>query len=935
MSYPGISPSSIGFTLLERLLADSGADIWHALAVGKATLILPADPSKDSKITITPEFIKDHIGFLDSSSTQIVTLSGLRAILQNSTLTFRSSLHPSSKLHHTLHNPSSREHAFTQLPPLPLPYHHPSEHPVPYPSFTLLPRTDPLSIPLLQPKPPPLPPRPTSSPPQHRLHPFASLFGVGPNSIPRPPKSTGSPSTLTSPLPPETSSITVPILLIDKPIIRRDLGKAINAAIGAELARALTSRGPGDEEEEDDNGYDIPEWVADRVNEFVLGAGLFPFIKEKLLPPGLGPGPGVVVNKRLEVAIAGRGAVLRRERRGASDAEEDSYYYTYAVSNWVETPEEISQVVQDFYNSLEKEVRERSSTRGEEQRQDALVTRIVESCEDVLASLFYDRLFIQPTSDDASHDETLSSRAAALNMLDLTLRHLDIDVGQAREEDVDVVVKACGDKLTQLETCRTPKEKSTVLVAAHKLVVDGLSKLPPIKLIPDSDSDDKPPPSLPPPPYGGELKELKHRDTPPDSPQTPEKKPNTTPGPVSGDVLLPFLIFSVVKSNPPHLVSHLLFTQRFRSSCCSSSSPFSSSGGEENYCLINLMAVAEFLENVDLAALGLAPPQPSPLLTPILGRSSEASGVEAAGAGAGATGGVLLGGISPGLRGRVEQQVDAIAVSANKVLTGVMDTSFGMLKSLIPGQGGSAQVLPLPLPIPPQPSKRESGGFSLSSIAASIPIVSSSSSSRRGENPEDGQQMVTVSRPSFIGEGSENENEGEGEGEGEEQVIDNGECEGEEGEEEEGSDNEDIQTPTQLADRGSVRSIKSFESMMNERSGYKVTQKKVRGVLRLGGGGGGAGGGQRKSLSDRLANMSALAGIKGSPSASSRNSLMATGSRPVTPGLRIPPPVQRFLDCSCDELRIGEVEDLLKEYRRLVEAVRAVGGFSIEPMEGQ
>ena len=60
-------------------------------------------------------------------------------------------------------------------------------------------------------------------------------------------------------------------------------------------------------------------------------------------------------------------------------------------------------------------------------------------------------------------------------------------------------------------------------------------------------------------------------------------------------------------------------------------------------------------------------------------------------------------------------------------------------------------------------------------------------------------------------------------------------------------------------------------------------------------------------------------------------------SRPATPqqgGLRIPPPVQRFLECSHDELRIGEVADLLKEYRRLVEAVRVVGGFSTESEEG-
>ena len=70
----------------------------------------------------------------------------------------------------------------------------------------------------------------------------------------------------------------------------------------------------------------------------------------------------------------------------------------------------------------------------------------------------------------------------------------------------------------------------------------------------------------------------------------------SAPTPVSGDVILPLMIFAAVKANPPHLVSHLLYTQRFRNQ---------SVGGEESYCLINVMAVAEFLENVDLAALGL------------------------------------------------------------------------------------------------------------------------------------------------------------------------------------------------------------------------------------------------------------------------------------------------------------------------------------------
>ena len=258
------------------------------------------------------------------------------------------------------------------------------------------------------------------------------------------------------------------------------------------------------------------------------------------------------------------------------------------------------------------------------------------------------------------------------------------------------------------------------------------------------------------------------------------------------------------------------------------------------------MAVSEFLENVDLAALGLSRPLPSLTLTPILARSASEGAVEGTVAAPGGVGtGGVLGGISPGLRGRVEQQVDAIAVSANKVLAGVMDTSFGMLKSLIPQQ---------------QPQQQQQGtpGFSLSSIAASIPItipqaMASSSSARKpsggGDDPEDGQQMVTVSRPA---EGGQGEGEGEGEEE-EEQVVVDGEGV------EEDVDGEDL-TPTQPFDRGSVRSIKSFESMMSERSAGK---KKVR----LGKGGVVVSdvfrsGGQRKSLSDRLANMSGLAGIK-------------------------------------------------------------------------
>jgi len=79
---------------------------------------------------------------------------------------------------------------------------------------------------------------------------------------------------------------------------------------------------------------------------------------------------------------------------------------------------------------------------------------------------------MQTTTDDASHDEALSSRVAALNMLDLGLGHLGIELGETVNElDLNAVVKACGEMLSQLDACPSPCDKSSILVAAHKIVV--------------------------------------------------------------------------------------------------------------------------------------------------------------------------------------------------------------------------------------------------------------------------------------------------------------------------------------------------------------------------------------------------------------------------------------------------------------------------------
>ena len=61
----------------------------------------------------------------------------------------------------------------------------------------------------------------------------------------------------------------------------------------------------------------------------------------------------------------------------------------------------------------------------------------------VLLMMFV-RLFLQSCSDDATHDEALSSRIAAVNLLDLNLTHLGVDVGESGAA-VESVVKACGE----------------------------------------------------------------------------------------------------------------------------------------------------------------------------------------------------------------------------------------------------------------------------------------------------------------------------------------------------------------------------------------------------------------------------------------------------------------------------------------------------------
>ncbi|KAF9482648.1 hypothetical protein BDN70DRAFT_874835 [Pholiota conissans] len=987
----GLDSGTLGWSILEKLVlepevSEEWIEVWSAITSGKATLLLPLE-SSSTQGKVTADFVKDHVILCDNpprKDAPIITLSGLRGTLENETITFRSTVNPTSKIFQDILNPTTRSSSLLLLPPLPGPI--PDITPSIYPQYNIPSYTSSLHLPPRNQaiSKPPLPPRPvnrnapTAQASTSRISlPFASLFGGGPtkNTPARPPSPPASLRSFDS-AHDGTSPIEVPAFTIDRRIVRKDLAKEMNKAIRAEVKAAIAHVASLE-------GVPIPTWVTERIHD--LTADWYPFVKNKAL-------------------------TLQRRLAGEKSGKDNGN--GYIVSTFEESLGDTEERLQDFYLALEQDMRlggtpfipktkerdpesdaedenDREKRENDRMESETRIREVMEGVERMVTSIFYDRLFMQPTTDDASHDEALSSRVAALNMLDLGLGHLGIEVPDSVNEELNAVVNACGDMLTQLDNCYSPVDKSAILVAAHKIVVDGLSKLPPIRLISEDEASNngaedglltarpKPASTKETEKLTSELESITHEvrseeavysTSPPSAVVSPVEAPeasqaNTSasssssrvksppppllldspthpphphpiphiphpdalsapkePTPVSGDVLLPLIIFSVVKTNPPHLVSNLLFTQRFRNQAI---------GGEENYCLINLLAVAEFLENVDMESLGLGDSDKvmsTADLTPItLTRSPITSETP-------------LEPAEPGLRGRVGQQVDAITDSANKVITGVVDSSFGILRSFMPSNvtaaaGAVASAPTTPMLAAMRPGfgllRRESG-FSIASLAASLPITGRSRSNTAAE--EAGQQLLTVSRPSSVRSRSSAKSlrirTGDEESEDDDEESEAGEESDETNEEEDGEDGEEDEEDAGTAAVTDTRSIRSFESML---SASKPKSRSAR---------------ARKSLSDRLASVSALAHMssKGEPS-SRRASLLQPGSLPVTrpggsptssraasptphsPPLRLAPPKQRFMHCAPDDLRMSEIGELLREYRRLVEGIRSVGGF--------
>ncbi|KAF8757564.1 VPS9 domain [Rhizoctonia solani] len=901
----GLGNESVGWAILERLCSSvpypeserpEWDEIWDLLTKGQATMLLPSEPLPGN-VAITPDLLRDHLA-----------LCG-----------------PPTKPHHpslpflgyeVLYKATTRTTAFASLPPLPVPL---TTSPTPpYPSAQVQGQTP--SLPLLpRPvQPPPLPARPGTTASQQTRPSNPHLTRNTPTPTPSPIANV-TPTPLAPPPPSDTGSArssvdltssegpVVAAYTIDRRISRAAIAKEATRAIKGEIKSVLAVQG-------------VPSWVKDRVVAFV--------------------------NPLLPIPKASRHASSSGSKIPTPD---------------MSSPQACSDSIQYFLSSMEDELfayfgskkkedpnaDEKAATdRANNEEKDRKMREVMEKVERAICALFYDRLFRPSTSDDASHDDALSSQIASLNMLDLGLNHLGVEVpsgaekGQRKGTPID-----SGAELQRLShpDCRSPAEKAAVFVAANQAIAEGLSRLPPLRLksenemaeektptastfkepsaspsqptpeivmSPDSDPKLLPPdlnvspqpisdplstpasPTIPSHQFSDQVSKGASPSMGPglvsqvaDSTASPSPAPsiNIQPTPVSSDVLLPVMIYAVVKTNPNQLVSHLLYVQRLRS---------------------------RSVGNVDLAVLGLASSEKVMSvadLTPI----PLAETVESAASASHHPLDIIAASIR--LRGKVNQVGEMAGSAAGKVILGVMDTSMLAIKGLLgtdsnPDSGHRPGFGLL----------RRGSGFSIASVKASLPAVGRGTPRADPDTiPQEGQQLIEVSsRPGSLRSvqmGDSDESSGTSSSSGSED-----DSSGEEASDDEG---------TRGAD---ARSVRSFSSMLS-----RASKDERR---------------DRLSLQDRLANMSNLSKFsksppgtglrKPSPPPRRRTSLLVPGApstadaqvpspaSSIAPRFQIPPPNTRFLECSVDDLKLSEVAELLAEYKRIATGMQAIGGFS-------
>jgi hypothetical protein len=172
------------------------------------------------------------------------------------------------------------------------------------------------------------------------------------------------------------------------------------------------------------------------------------------------------------------------------------------------------------------------------------------ACESI-----YGKIWRHKSTLDEVRDEKLRSKTAALALLGTGLRDLGIEIPNATEEkekEASTRLSLARESLAKMNDEKYPLGKLRHLITTHKAIVDTLTAL----------------------------------------------LPSTS----SADEILPTLIYTLITSPPEgiNIISNFQFIQRFRSA--------NKMDGEAAYCLTNLEAAITFLEDVDLSSISTEAP---------------------------------------------------------------------------------------------------------------------------------------------------------------------------------------------------------------------------------------------------------------------------------------------------------------------------------------
>ncbi|KAJ2799590.1 hypothetical protein H4S07_005395, partial [Coemansia furcata] len=238
---------------------------------------------------------------------------------------------------------------------------------------------------------------------------------------------------------------------------------------------------------------------------------------------------------------------------------------------------QLQEHILSYLSDLERE----TSMCGDSESRKQICTALVESVEKLATEAIYANIFSPWFSDDRMRDEQFASKVAALNVANITLEHLGLSVAhETVGSELQRICAETGQMLENMNGVKSPAEKLKLVVDAHKNVVERMDRLNERTRLAKTQRQKQVA-------AGGAADKVA---------ESGEEAPSTEL--LSADSILPLLIYSVVKANPPRFISNLRYIQRYRMRSLITS--------QYEYCMTNAQAAASFVTSVDARKLGLS-----------------------------------------------------------------------------------------------------------------------------------------------------------------------------------------------------------------------------------------------------------------------------------------------------------------------------------------